>query len=209
MIQDLWYKNAIIYSVHVGTYMDSNGDGIGDFEGLSRRLDYLHGMGINCIWLGPFQKSPRRDDGYDVSDYYQVDPCYGTMGDFVDFTSGRPWLPVSSDYEIVNVAAEQQDPKSMLALYTRLIALRQAEPALQVGSFRIFETAKDVFAEVLAYFRDDGFLVALNLGGRPQRVPLPRGGAVVLSTHLDRADERVGETLQLRPDEGLILRLTH
>ena len=87
MIKDLWYKNAIIYSVQVGTYMDSNGDGIGDFEGLSRRLDYLHGLGVTCLWLGPFQKSPRRDDGYDISDFYQVDPCFGTLGDFVDFTN--------------------------------------------------------------------------------------------------------------------------
>ena len=86
MIKDLWYKNAIIYSLHVGTFMDSNGDGIGDFGGLSRCLDYLHGLGITCIWLAPFQKSPRRDDGYDISDHYQVDPCFGTLGDFVDFT---------------------------------------------------------------------------------------------------------------------------
>lgn len=86
MIKDLWYKNAIIYSLDVGTYMDSNGDGIGDFEGLARRLDYLHGLGVTCLWLSPFQKSPRRDHGYDVSDHYQVDPCFGTLGDFVDFT---------------------------------------------------------------------------------------------------------------------------
>src|SRR3569832_1101085 len=66
--------------------MDANGDGVGDFEGLMRRLDYLAGLGVTCLWLMPFQKSPRRDDGYDVSDYYQVDPCFGTLGDFVDFT---------------------------------------------------------------------------------------------------------------------------
>nr|WP_205964451.1 alpha-amylase family protein [Ramlibacter agri] len=67
--------------------MDSNGDGIGDFEGLSRRLDYLQGLGVSCLWLMPFQKSPRKDDGYDISDYYQVDECFGTLGDFVDFTN--------------------------------------------------------------------------------------------------------------------------
>jgi hypothetical protein len=58
MIDDLWYKNAVIYNLNVGTFMDSNGDGIGDFEGLSRRLDYLSGLGITCIWLQPFQPSP-------------------------------------------------------------------------------------------------------------------------------------------------------
>ena len=86
MIKDLWYKNAIIYSVQVESFMDANGDGVGDFEGLSRRLDYLAGLGVTCLWLMPFQQSPRRDHGYDISDYYQVDPRFGTLGDFVDFT---------------------------------------------------------------------------------------------------------------------------
>jgi maltose alpha-D-glucosyltransferase/alpha-amylase len=88
MISDLWYKNAIIYCLSVGTFMDADGDGIGDFRGLARRLDYLHGLGVTAIWLMPFQTSPHRDDGYDVSDYYSVDPRYGTLGDFVDFTHG-------------------------------------------------------------------------------------------------------------------------
>jgi maltose alpha-D-glucosyltransferase/alpha-amylase len=86
VIKDIWYKNAIIYCLHVGTFMDSNADGVGDFVGLMRRLDYLAGLGITCVWLMPFQTSPRRDDGYDISDYYSVDPCFGTLGDFVDFT---------------------------------------------------------------------------------------------------------------------------
>ncbi len=88
MINDLWYKNAVIYSLSVATYMDANGDGIGDFEGLMRRLDYLQGMGVTAIWLMPFQPSPCRDGGYDVADYYGVDPRYGTLGDFVEFTEG-------------------------------------------------------------------------------------------------------------------------
>jgi maltose alpha-D-glucosyltransferase/alpha-amylase len=86
MINDLWYKNAIVYCLSVATYMDANGDGIGDFQGLMRRLDYLQGMGMTALWLMPFQTSPGRDDGYDVADYYSVDPRYGTMGDFVEFS---------------------------------------------------------------------------------------------------------------------------
>jgi maltose alpha-D-glucosyltransferase / alpha-amylase len=86
MINDLWYKNAVIYCLSVATYMDANGDGIGDFQGLMRRLDYLHGLGVTAVWLMPFQTSPCRDDGYDVADYYNVDPRYGTLGDFVEFT---------------------------------------------------------------------------------------------------------------------------
>ena len=86
MIDDLWYKNAVIYCLDVGTFMDANGDGVGDFEGLSRRIEYLAGLGVTCIWLIPFQPSPNRDNGYDVSDHYGVDPHHGTVGDFVDFT---------------------------------------------------------------------------------------------------------------------------
>ena len=86
MINDLWYKNAIVYNLSVGTYMDANGDGVGDFQGLMRRLDYLHGLGVTAVWLMPFQPSPGRDDGYDISDYYGVNEAYGTLGDFVEFT---------------------------------------------------------------------------------------------------------------------------
>jgi len=86
MINDLWYKKAIIYCLSVATYMDANGDGIGDFSGLMRRLDYLQGLGITAIWLMPFQPWPGRDDGYDVTDYYGVNPAYGSLGDFVEFT---------------------------------------------------------------------------------------------------------------------------
>jgi len=86
MINDLWYKNAVVYCLSVESYMDSDGDGIGDFAGLMRRLDYIHGLGVTAVWLMPFQTSPGRDDGYDVSNYYEVDPRYGTLGDFVEFT---------------------------------------------------------------------------------------------------------------------------
>ncbi|MEW9585991.1 alpha-amylase family protein [Paraburkholderia sp. DGU8] len=86
MLSDLWYKNAIVYCLSVGTFMDANGDGVGDFQGLMRRLDYLQGLGVTTIWLMPFQPSPGRDHGYDVSDYYNVDPKYGTLGDFAEFT---------------------------------------------------------------------------------------------------------------------------
>jgi maltose alpha-D-glucosyltransferase/alpha-amylase len=84
-IRDLWYKNAIIYALDVEAFQDANGDGIGDFEGLTQRLAYLAGLGVTCVWLHPFYPSPRRDHGYDVADYYNVDPRFGTLGDFVEF----------------------------------------------------------------------------------------------------------------------------
>lgn len=83
---EVWYKNAVIYCVDVETYADGNEDGIGDFTGLCERLDYLAGLGINTIWLLPFFTSPNRDNGYDISNFYDVDPRYGHLGDFVEFT---------------------------------------------------------------------------------------------------------------------------
>jgi maltose alpha-D-glucosyltransferase/alpha-amylase len=83
---DLWYKNTIIYCLDVDTFRDSDGDGVGDFPGLTASLDYLAGLGITCIWLMPFYPTPNRDNGYDVKDYYNVDPRLGTLGDFVEFT---------------------------------------------------------------------------------------------------------------------------
>ena len=85
VIHDLWYKNAVIYCLNVETFLDSNGDGVGDFVGLTDRLPYLAGLGITCIWLLPFYTSPNEDDGYDVSDYYGVHPRTGTFGEFVEF----------------------------------------------------------------------------------------------------------------------------
>ena len=85
MIQDLWYKNAVIYSLSVDSFMDGNGDGCGDFEGLMRRLDYLESLGVDALWLGPFQPTPNRDHGYDIADFYGVDKRFGSSGDFVEF----------------------------------------------------------------------------------------------------------------------------
>src|ERR1043166_2468998 len=81
----LWYKDAIIYQLHVKTFADSNADGIGDFPGLTGKLDYLADLGINTIWLLPFYPSPLRDDGYDIADYLTINPSYGTLKDFRTF----------------------------------------------------------------------------------------------------------------------------
>ena len=78
----LWYKDAVFYELHVRAFQDANGDGIGDFAGLTSRLDYLKELGVDCLWLLPFYPSPLRDDGYDVSDHRAVHPDYGTTADF-------------------------------------------------------------------------------------------------------------------------------
>ena len=81
----LWYKDAVIYQVHVRAFFDSNNDGVGDFPGLTQKLDYLQSLGINTLWLLPFYPSPLRDDGYDIADYQNIHPSYGTMEDFERF----------------------------------------------------------------------------------------------------------------------------
>jgi alpha-glucosidase len=124
------------------------------------------------------------------------------------FSRARPWLPVAPDYREVNVATQSAEPRSMLALYRRLIALRRGEPALEVGRLELVATE----GALLCYLRrgrgdEPAFFVALNLGASAQRVRLPSSGTVAVSTYLDRAGEPAAEMLELRPDEGAIVRL--
>jgi hypothetical protein len=81
----LWYKDAVFYEIYVRGFYDSNADGIGDFRGLTEKLDYLKWLGVDCLWLLPIYASPLRDGGYDISDYYSVLPEYGTLDDFKIF----------------------------------------------------------------------------------------------------------------------------
>src|SRR4029453_10975925 len=82
---DLWWKNAVIYCLDVELFADGNGDGCGDFPGLTDKVDYLAGLGVTCVWLMPFYPTPNKDNGYDISDFYGVDPRLGSLGDLVDF----------------------------------------------------------------------------------------------------------------------------
>jgi len=108
MMDELWYRNAIIYSLDLETFMDANGDGVGDFQGLSERLDYLHALGVDVIWLAPFQPTPNRDNGYDVCDYYGVDHRHGSSGDFAEFMyeANRRGLRVLMDL-VINHTSNQ------------------------------------------------------------------------------------------------------
>jgi maltose alpha-D-glucosyltransferase/alpha-amylase len=100
-IDDLWYKSAIIYCLDVEKYQDANGDGVGDFEGLMRRLDYLQGLGVTCLWLQPFYPSPNRDNGYDVSDFYGIHDKHGSLGDFVEFMNRAESLGIRVIVDLV------------------------------------------------------------------------------------------------------------
>src|SRR5688572_17088897 len=109
-IDDLWYKNAVIYCLDVEKYQDANGDGIGDFEGLMRRLDYLAGLGVTCVWLQPFYESPNRDNGYDGANYYGVGDRHGALGDFVNFMNHAEALGIRGILDLVVNHTSTQHP---------------------------------------------------------------------------------------------------
>jgi maltose alpha-D-glucosyltransferase/alpha-amylase len=109
-VDPLWYKDAIIYELHVKTFHDSNGDGIGDFRGLIEKLDYLQELGVTAIWILPFYPSPLRDDGYDIADYYDVNPNYGTLQDFKDFLAAAHARGLRVITELVINHTSDQNP---------------------------------------------------------------------------------------------------
>ena len=120
-MDELWYKDAVFYELHVKAFQDGNHDGIGDFRGLTERLDYIQDLGVTCLWLLPFFPSPLRDDGYDISEYYAISPLYGKMPEFQTFLNEahRRGLKVIADL-VVNHTSDQhpwfqegrRDPRS-------------------------------------------------------------------------------------------------
>jgi maltose alpha-D-glucosyltransferase / alpha-amylase len=107
-MSDRWYEKAVIYCLDIDTYADSDGDGVGDIRGLIDRLDYIARLGVTCIWLNPIHPSPDRDDGYDVADFYNVDPRFGTLGDFAELLhqAGNLGIKVIIDL-VVNHTSDQ------------------------------------------------------------------------------------------------------
>ena len=145
---DLWWKNAIVYCLDVETFFDSDGDGHGDFVGLTERLDHLAGIGVTCVWLMPFFPSPNLDDGYDVADYYGVEPRLGHLGDFVAFvrTAKDRGLRVIIDL-VINHTSDQhpwfQDARSSPESAFRDFYVWRDEPAEEPESEPVFPDAED------------------------------------------------------------------
>jgi maltose alpha-D-glucosyltransferase/alpha-amylase len=109
-VNPLWYKDAVIYEAHVRAFYDSNADGIGDFPGLTKKLPYLHDLGVTCLWLLPFYPSPLRDDGYDIADYTSINPIYGTLDDFKRFVDAAHALEIRVLTELVLNHTSDQHP---------------------------------------------------------------------------------------------------
>src|SRR6186713_783952 len=132
----LWYKDAIIYELHVRAFFDSNDDGIGDFAGLTQKLDYLKDLGVTAIWLLPFFPSPLRDDGYDIADYTDVHPSYGTLDDFKDFLHAAHARGLQVLIELVINHTSDQHPWFQAA--------RSAPPGSPERNFYVWsDTAKE------------------------------------------------------------------
>ena len=142
----LWYKDAIIYELHVRAFMDSNADGIGDFPGLMSRLDYLQDLGVTCLWLLPFFPSPLRDDGYDIANYVDVNPSYGTLNDFKLFLDAAHQRGMQVMIELVINHTSDQHPWFQAA---RLAPKGSPERDMYVWSDtdKLFEGVRIIFTD--------------------------------------------------------------
>ncbi|MCA9807253.1 MAG: alpha-amylase, partial [Cyanobacteria bacterium HKST-UBA06] len=142
----LWYKDAIIYELHVRAFYDSNGDGIGDFAGLLQKLDYLQELGISAIWLLPFYPSPLMDDGYDITDYRGIHPDYGTLKDFKTFLKEAHKRGIRVITELVVNHTSTQHPWFQAA--------RRARKNSAQRNFYVWNDADDKFPETRIIFTD-------------------------------------------------------
>lgn len=141
-----WYRDAIIYQVHVKAFQDSDGDGMGDFAGLMRRLDYIQDLGVTAIWLLPFYPSPLRDDGYDIADYRSINPSYGTMRDFRAFVAEAHRRGLRVITELVINHTSDQHPWFQKA--------RQAKPGSAARDFYVWSDTDTKFPETRIIFLD-------------------------------------------------------
>jgi maltose alpha-D-glucosyltransferase / alpha-amylase len=142
----LWYKDAVIYELHVRTFQDSNGDGIGDFPGLISRLDYLQDLGVTCLWLLPFFPSPLRDDGYDIADYISVNPSYGTIDDFKRFLAAAHQRNMQVLIELVINHTSDQHPWFKAA--------RLAPPGSPERNFYVWSQTDQIYKDAPIIFSD-------------------------------------------------------
>ncbi len=146
MADPLWYKDAVIYQLHVKSFFDSNNDGVGDFPGLIQKLDYIASLGVNAVWLLPFYPSPRRDDGYDISDYRGVHPDYGTMADARRFIAAAHARDLRVITELViNHTSDQH------AWFQRA---RQAKPGSAWRNYYVWSPSDDAYAGTRVIFVD-------------------------------------------------------
>ncbi|HZR46197.1 MAG TPA: maltose alpha-D-glucosyltransferase [Candidatus Manganitrophaceae bacterium] len=141
-----WYRDAVIYQLHIKAFYDGNGDGIGDFKGLTERLDYLQDLGVTAVWVLPFYPSPLRDDGYDIADYFNVNPDYGTLKEFKEFLKEAHQRGIRVITELVlNHTSDQH------AWFQRA---RKSEPGSTWRDFYVWSDTPDRYKEARIIFKD-------------------------------------------------------
>ncbi len=142
----LWYKDAVIYELHVKAFYDFNGDGIGDFKGLTEKLDYLENLGITAIWLLPFYPSPLKDDGYDIANYFGVHPDYGLLRDFKEFIkeSHRRGIRVITEL-VLNHTSER---------HVWFQGARRARPGSALRNFYVWSNTSERYQDARIIFKD-------------------------------------------------------
>ena len=141
-----WFKDAVIYEVHVKSFFDSNGDGVGDFRGLIEKIDYFTELGVTAVWLLPFYPSPLRDDGYDIADYYTVNPTYGTLADFKEFLDAAHERGLRVITEVVINHTSDQHPWFRRA--------RRAPAGSRERDFYVWSDTPSRYAEARIIFKD-------------------------------------------------------
>jgi maltose alpha-D-glucosyltransferase/alpha-amylase len=141
-----WYKSGVIYELHVRAYCDSDGNGAGDFRGLTSKLDYIKDLGVSAIWLLPFYPSPLRDDGYDIADYYSVHPSYGTLGDFKAFLREAHRRGLRVITELVMNHTSDQHPWFQRS--------RRSKPGSRGRNFYVWSDTPEKYKETRIIFKD-------------------------------------------------------
>ncbi|UFS69217.1 maltose alpha-D-glucosyltransferase [Geomonas sp. RF6] len=142
----LWFKDAVIYEVHIRSFYDSNGDGIGDIRGLMSRLPYLRDLGVTAVWVLPFYPSPLRDDGYDIADYYNINPDYGTLRDFQEFLREAHRMGMRVITELVLNHTSDQHPWFQRS--------RNAKPGSSWRNFYVWSENPDKYLDARIIFKD-------------------------------------------------------
>src|SRR6059058_991700 len=146
IVDPLWYKDAVIYELHVKTFCDSDGDGMGDFRGLIQKLDYLQELGVTAIWLLPFYPSPLRDDGYDIADYFDVNPNFGTLDDFRAFLDAAHQRNLRVITELVINHTSDQNPWFQKS--------RRAAPGSPEREFYVWSDTPEKYKDARIIFKD-------------------------------------------------------
>src|SRR6476620_1682499 len=141
-----WYKSAIIYEVPVRAFFDSNADGVGDFRGLIQKLDYIQDLGVTALWLLPFYPSPLKDDGYDIADYYSINPIYGTLTDFKAFMREAKRRGLRVITELVLNHTSDQHPWFQRS--------RRAKPGSRERYFYVGSASTEKYKETRIIFKD-------------------------------------------------------